>query len=204
MGTTNSTDTAKTLGVNDPDFAARIRERDPKAIEEVVSIYLPQVLRTARGAGFGQQSAEDVAHDTFVTFIETATRFEGRSHVRTWLFGILYRKIAEARRHARRDQEMDDIDEIFEQHFDSSGSWIRPPREVDAEIYSAEARHGIDSCLDQVPTNQRMAFVLREVEELETDEICKILDITRTNLGVLLHRVRNRLRECLMAKGMEP
>ncbi len=47
-----------------------------------------------------------------------------------------------------------------------------------------------------------MAFVLREVEELGTEEICKILDVTRTNLGVLLHRVRMRLRECLETKGL--
>ncbi len=48
------------------------------------------------------------------------------------------------------------------------------------------------------------AFVLREFEELGTEEICKILDLTRTNLGVLLHGVRNRLRECLETKGIEP
>ncbi len=83
---------------------------------------------------------------------------EGRSHVRSWLFGILYKKVTGARRGLRRDQEMDDIDDVFE---------------------------------------QRMAFVLREVEGMDTREICKIVEVTRTNLGVLLHRVRNRLRECL-------
>ena len=67
-----------------------------------------------------------------------------------------------------------------------------------------EVRQGIDGCLDRVPTNQRMAFVLREIEGMDTKEICKILEVTRTNLGVLLHRVRNRLRECLEAKGIEP
>ena len=46
-----------------------------------------------------------------------------------------------------------------------------------------------------------MAFVLREIEGLATPEICKILEVTRTNLGVMLYRVRNRLRECLEAKG---
>ena len=204
MEGTKTSDPERVPRVDDPDFAARIRERDASAIEEVVHIYLPQVLRTAQGAGLGPQLAEDVAQDTFVTFVETAARFEGRSHVRTWLFGILYRKIAEARRLVRRDQAMDDIDEIFEQRFNSAGGWARPPRPVDAEIYSAEVRQGIDSCLDLVPTNQRMAFVLREIEELETEEICKILDVTRTNLGVLLHRVRNRLRECLETKGIEP
>ncbi len=204
MASTTTSGAARATGVDDPGFAARIRERDAQALEEVVRRYLPQVLRAARGAGLPPQLAEDVAQDTFVTFIETAPRFEGRSHVRTWLFGILYKKIAAARRGLRRDEEMDDIEEVFEQRFDDAGSWTRPPRPVDAEVYDAEVRQGIDGCLDRVPTNQRMAFVLREIEGMDTREICKVLEVTRTNLGVLLHRVRNRLRECLEAKGIEP
>ncbi len=203
MPDTMTSGAVRATHVDDPDFAARIRERDAQALEEVVRRYLPQILRAAGGAGFARQLAEDIAQDTFVTFIETAPRFEGRSHVRTWLFGILYKKIAAARRNLGRD-EMDDIEEVFEQRFDDAGSWTRPPLPVDAEVYAAEVRQGIDGCLDRVPTNQRMAFVLREVEGMHTQEICKILEVTRTNLGVLLHRVRNRLRECLEAKGIEP
>ena len=138
MASTTTSGAARASGVDDPGFAARIRERDAQALEEVVHAYLPQVLRAARGAGLPPQLAEDVAQDTFVTFIESAPRFEGRSHVRTWLFGILYKKIAGARRGLRRDQEMDDIDDVFEQRFDSAGSWTRPPRPVDAKVYEAE------------------------------------------------------------------
>ncbi len=185
------------------DLASRLRNRDPAAVQETVRRYLPQVYRAARAAGFDQHAAEDVAQSTFATFIETAPRFEGRSHVRTWIFGILYKKIAEARRAARRDQDVDDIDEIFDQRFDAAGGWARPPRPADADVYNAETRHQIEDCLDQVPTKQRMAFVLREVEEMDSSEICNVLDVSRTNLGVLLHRVRNRLRECLEAKGVE-
>ena len=204
MADTTTSGAASATHVDDPDFAARIRERDAQALEEVVRRYLPQILRAAGGAGFAPQLAEDIAQDTFATFIETAPRFEGRSHVRTWLLGILYKKIAEARRNLGRNNEMDDIEEVFEQRFDNAGSWTRPPRPVDTQVYDAEVREGIDGCLDGVPTNQRMAFVLREVEGMDTLEICKILEVTRTNLGVLLHRVRNRLRECLEAKGIEP
>ena len=204
MADTTTSGAASATHADDPDFAARIRKRDAQALEEVVRRYLPQILRAAGGAGFARQLAEDLAQDTFVTFIETPHRFEGRSHVRTWLFGILYKKIAAARRNLRRDNEMDDIEEVFEQRFDAAGSWTRPLRPVDAEVYDAEVRQGVDGCLDRVPTNQRMAFVLREIEGMDTEEIRKILEVTRTNLGVLLHRVRNRLRECLEAKGMEP
>ena len=90
MADTTTSGAASATYVDDPDFATRIRERDAQALEEVVHRYLPQILRAAGGAGFAPQLAEDIAQDTFVTFIETAARFEGRSHVRTWLLGILH------------------------------------------------------------------------------------------------------------------
>jgi RNA polymerase sigma-70 factor (ECF subfamily) len=190
-------------GADQAALAARIREREPAAIEEVVHAYLPQILRAALGAGLDQPLAEDVTQSTFATFIESAHRFEGRSHVRTWLFGILYNKISETRRRQKRDRETDDIDEVFEQRYSSGGFWSTPPRAVDAAVFDKEVRQGIEDCLEEVPPKQRMAFVLREVEDMESDEICNILEVTRTNLGVLLHRVRNRLRECLETKGFE-
>ncbi|MEE8139084.1 MAG: sigma-70 family RNA polymerase sigma factor [Thermoanaerobaculia bacterium] len=186
----------------DPDLVARIRASDSKAIESVVNTYLNQILRAARGAGLDAHQAEEVTQETFTTFIETAHRFEGRSTVRTWLFGILYRKIQEARRGFARDGKMDDIDEVFESRFADDGSWSRPPRAADVDLQNKELRRDISGCLDAAPERQRMAFMLREVDGLDTKEICKILDVSATNLGVMLFRIRNRLRECLEAKGV--
>ncbi len=98
---------------------------------------------------------------------------------------------------------MDEIDDVVERRFDAKGSWVRPPQPVDVQLYASEIREFFEDCLEKVPTQQRMAFVLREVDELSSKEICKILNITSTNLGVLMYRVRNRLRECLEAKGVE-
>ena len=192
-----------TISVDDPQLAARIRARDPAALQAVVEAYLAQILRAARGAGLAPERAEEVTQATFTTFIEKASRFEGRSHVRTWLFGILYNKIAEERRHLSRDQQMDEIDEMIEQRFDASGKWVNPPQPVDLQLYSSEIRELFEDCLEKVPTQQRMAFGLREAEGFSSDEICKILDISHTNLGVLMYRVRNRLRECLEARGVK-
>ncbi len=97
---------------------------------------------------------------------------------------------------------MDDIDYVVEQRFDAYGSWARPPRPLEAEVYDSEVRERIQECLEAAPSQQRLAFMLREVEGFTTKEICKILEVTRTNLGVLLHRVRNHLRNCLEAKDV--
>ena len=187
---------------SDPAFVDRIRAKDPEALTEVVQKYLGQIQRAARGAGLAPHEADDVAQATFTTFIETAERFEGRSHVRTWLFGILYKTIAGRRRQRDKERRMDDIDETYESRFDDSGGWADPPRGGYEVVWSQQVAEKTAECLDEAPEKQRMAFVFREVQGLSTEEICNALDVSRTNLGVMLHRLRHRLRDCLEGKGV--
>ena len=153
-------------------------------------------------AGLAPQDAEDVTQATFATFIESAPRFEGRSSVRTWLFGILYKKIAEARRAGQRDRQNEELDEGFERRFDARGQWSTPPRPIDTVLHQKEVETEIFTCLDAAPLRQSLAFILREVEQLSTEDICHVLGVTRTNFGVMIHRIRNRVRDCLEAKGV--
>lgn len=152
--------------------------------------------------GFEADAAEDLVQDVFATFLEGLDRFEGRSQLRTWLFGILHRKALERRRVSAFEERTDPIDAVFEARFDPSGKWSRPPADLDRLLISQQAGEMIGSCMDGLPPNQRGVFELREIEEIESGEICKILGITVTNLGVLMHRARMRLRECLEAKGL--
>ncbi len=122
--------------------------------------------------------------------------------MRTWLFGILYKKIAEARRVRQRDRQMDEVDEAFERRFDTSGHWSTPSQQVDTDLHYKQVETEIFACLEAAPLRQTLAFILREVEELSTEDICNVLGITRTNLGVMLYRIRNRVRDCLEAKGV--
>jgi RNA polymerase sigma-70 factor (ECF subfamily) len=184
-------------------FLDRLKRRDAEAVNQVVHAFLPQILRAARGAGLNAQNAEDVCQNTFVTFLEKIDTFEGRSQVRTWLFGILYRKIAEMRRAAGREGTGEDIDEVMESRFKPDGMWARPPRAADSGASDADIRRHLADCLDGLTTDQRMAFVLREVEEMESQEICNTMEVSRTNLGVLLYRGRNALRECLEKKDVK-
>ncbi len=181
----------------DAGFLSRLRARDSEALHELTAAYLPQVYRAARGAGLDVHSAEDVTQNTFVTFIEKIDSFAGRSHVKTWLFGILYRKISETRRTVSRDTGYEDIDKVMESRFRIDGKWATPPRSADHRTYNEELRLHLDDCMEGLKQEQRLAFVLREVEGLTSEEICDALDVSRSNLGVLLYRGRNSLRECL-------
>ena len=97
---------------------------------------------------------------------------------------------------------MDEIDEAFEGRFDARGSWSRPPQPVDVSLYHKEVQAEIFACLDAAPPRLTLAFILREVEDMSTEDICNVLGVTRTNLGVMLHRIRNRVRDCLESKGV--
>ncbi len=182
-------------------FIDRLRRRDPDALAEAVHDHARPLIRAAKALGFAEQDAEDLVQDVFTTFLEKLETFEGRSQLRTWLFGILHRKAMERRRASIKDDRMDSIDEVFESRFDADGNWTRPPADLERLLLSKEIGEMIRGCMDGLPVNQREVFVLREVEGLDTGEICKILEVTVTNFGVLMHRARARLRECLETKG---
>lgn len=155
---------------SDGSLLTGIRSRDPQTLDAIIREYLPQIVRAARAAGLNPLEADDAAQSTFMTFLEKADTFEGRSRVRTWLFGILFRKIMEVRRAADREYEADDIDAVIERRFDANGSWIRPPQAADADFYARQVREGINDCLEITPPKQRMAFVLREIEGPDQDQ----------------------------------
>jgi RNA polymerase sigma-70 factor, ECF subfamily len=188
---------------SDPEFLDRLRRRDPAAWEAIADAYLPQLLRAGRGMGFAPDKAEDLAQTVFVTLMENIDRFEGRSHIRTFLFGIFYNKVSEHLRDKQKAEENDPIDEVMESRFDLSGKWRQAPADIELGVFGREVREMVQKCLEQVPQAQRIAFYLREVEEMKSEEICKKMAISVTNLGVMLFRARNRLRECLEKKGLK-
>ncbi len=168
----------------------------------VVREALPGLLRAARAAGLDPSLAEDAVQDAVLVFIERAADFDGRAHAAAWIHGILVHKIQEHRRRLRRTTAEDPIDAVVESRFAPDGRWSRPPAGPDGTLLQAEVRVAIGDCLEGVPDRQRLAFTLREVEGFSVAEICKILEVTANNLGVLLFRARNRLRECLEARAI--
>jgi RNA polymerase sigma-70 factor (ECF subfamily) len=181
----------------------KLRERDPDALTAIVAAHSRRLYRTARALGFDQADAEDLTQDVFVTFLATLDKFEGRSSVSTWLIGILYRKAQERRRVASRTVPHDPADAVFESWFDTSGKWKQHPAPPDERLGSREAAAGIAACLSALPAQQREVFQLRQVDELPAAEASNVLGLSITHIGVLLHRARTRLRECLGNKGWQ-
>jgi RNA polymerase sigma-70 factor (ECF subfamily) len=178
-----------------------LRARDPAALRDVVNQHARRLYRAARGMGFSAGDAEDLAQDVFVTFLETIERFEGRSEVGTWLFGILHHKAQERRRAHAREDLTDAGDEVFDGRFNADGSWREPPIPADRLVAAGQTAEALRECLAGLPDQQREVFQLRQLEELSAADVSGMIGCTINHVGVLFHRARVRLRACLEAKG---
>lgn len=183
------------------DVLAGLKRRDAVILREIVDQHARSLFRAARGLGFSTADCDDLVQDVFVTFLETLDRFEGRAQVSTWLFGILHHKVQERRRSRAREDATDPIDAVFESWFDAKGQWVAVLPPPDRLAASGQAASAIGECLDGLPPLHREIFHLRQVEELSSAEVSKIVDRTITHVGVLFHRARIRLRECLERRG---
>ena len=151
-----------------------------------------------------QTVAEDLVQDTLLAGLKARDTFQGRSSEKTWLIGILKNKILDFFRKKYREQPTDKVeitaDRVADQ-FNEKGTWKVGPAEwevnPDSQFEQQEFMEIMYQCLKDLPGRLAKLFVLREMEGLSTEKICKALDITATNSWVMLHRARAALRGCL-------
>ena len=149
-------------------------------------------------------AAEDLVQETFLAALHARKNFKGRSSVTTWLTGILKHKIIDYFRKENRNQPVEDVEPFItslDDLFDEKGKWKIGPSKWTAnptELYERkEFWRILTQCLSELSGRLAQIFRLRELEELSTEEICKVFDISATNYWVILYRARMLLRRCL-------
>ena len=147
--------------------------------------------------------AEDLVQETLLAALQAQDSFAGRSTERTWLIGILKNKLIDHLRKTCREITLDvESDDDLDALFDTASRihWRTPPSVWDNPLAALEQKQFwsvFSDCLGDLPARQAQAFTLCEIEGLDGGEACKVLGVTATNVWVLLHRARLRLRECL-------
>ncbi len=156
--------------------------------------------------------AEDAVQEALIGALKNASSFGGRAALKTWIFAILKNKIADTLRHKQRVvnassllREEDEDEDFSELLFDRKGHWQQDERPVawgnpEASLRETHFWSMFEACLERLPPKQARVFMMREFIELDVDEICVAVDLTISNLHVLLHRSRLRLRECIENK----
>jgi RNA polymerase sigma-70 factor (ECF subfamily) len=179
---------------------------DAAAFASELDTHRRYLLRVAQLQLRDPDLAEDVVQETLLAALGAQAGFTGKSSVKTWLTGILKHKIVDAIRHKQRQpiiaasfDEETDLDE-FDPLFKDNGAWDAPPADwgdPENALSRVQFFDIMQLCLDKLPPNTARVFMMREVMELESDEICKELTITANNLWVILYRARMSLRLCL-------
>jgi len=169
-----------------------------------VDLYGNYLCRFALGRMRNPQEAENIVQETFLAALSARKSFSGRSSERTWLIGILKHKIVDTFRRRYREKPVTDLTETEDEinsFFDHTGHAVRPPAQWlpdPAQLLSnKEFWLTLRTCLKKLPPAIHDAFLLREIENMDSALVCKILNITPNNLWVILHRARLQLRECL-------
>jgi len=149
-------------------------------------------------------SAEEVVQETFVAALRARDQFSGKGSEGAWLLGICKRKVIDHIRRRNRPDAASGGDlgpDPTEAMFDVKGSWKLDPRvfhgRPEESLERKEFWQAFRGCLGGLPRRQADAFSLRELEGLSTKEICKELEISTSNLWVLLHRARLQLTRCM-------
>ena len=196
---------------DDEALVERLCRADESAFRELVGRFDPGLRRMAR-LYVEERAADDVVQDAWVAVIRGIDRFEGRSSLKTWVFGIL---VNVARRRAQREGRTvpfaslgsgpdgwnGTVDlarlhnpDLGDGYWPTSPTWARDP--ADAAV-AAEARRVVMSALEEISPAQREVLTLRDLEGWSGPEVCEVLGISDVNQRTLLHRARVAIRQAL-------
>jgi RNA polymerase sigma-70 factor, ECF subfamily len=184
----------------DGELLVRLRSGDERAFVSLVERYQEQMLRLAASFVPSRAVAEEVVQDTWLALLRGLDTFEGRSSLKTWLFSILLNQARTTGTREHRSVPVADPEPAVDPaRFDVSGHWAEPPEHwteaVEGRLTAGKLADRIRELMDELPARQREVVILRDVEEMSSEEVCSVLAISDGNQRVLLHRGRSRLRQ---------
>ena len=159
--------------------------------------------------------AQDLVQETFLAAIKAREGFAGRSSERTWLFGILRNKLTDYYRLQSREVAIADLESPLPEEQGAFGTrglgkdgWVmslapKAWETPEGTLVSKEFQEVFKSCLSGLPHKIARAYLMREIDDVSSEEICKDLKVSPNNLWVMLHRARMGLRRCLEVHWFE-
>jgi RNA polymerase sigma-70 factor (ECF subfamily) len=183
---------------DDSELLSRLLAGDQQAFRTLVATY-QGAMRAVAIAIVGAAHADEVAQDAWLAAVRNLDGFQGRSSLKTWLLTITANTAKSRLRKVRRDISLDDLPaphgSLDETRFAADGHWSPAPLawhedSPEALLAEDELRQCLEKTLLSLSELQRSVLLLRERQGLELEEICNLLEVSLSNVRVLLHRAR--------------
>jgi len=191
--------TATADPANTPEILRRLRAGDADAYELLVREFGGRMLAAARRLLANEEDARDAVQEAFLSAFKAIGQFEGASQLSTWLHRIVINAALMKRRTKQRRPEMS-IESLLPQFLDDGHQRDAAVEWRDTgpnQLQAKELRAYVRECVDQLPENYRNVILLRDIEELDTQETASVLKIEPGAVKVRLHRARQALRTLL-------
>jgi len=185
----------------DADLLPRLLAGEQKAFRELVGAY-QGAMRAVAYAIVGSRHADEVVQDAWLAVVRSLGGFQGRASLKTWLLTITANTAKSRLKHNRREVLLDDLPgphgSIDDARFAADGHWLAAPfawheDSPEALLTGDELRECLEKTLTSLSELQSSVLLLRERQGLELEEICNLLEISLSNVRVLLHRARLKL-----------
>lgn len=176
---------------------------DEKIFRRVFEQHYPLMNNIARAIA-GEAIADEVIQEAWVSALRALPKFEGRSSFKVWLMRIVSN---EAKSRLRKESRMVSLDNMQDNwstdpRFDERSHWVNPTVQWEGEtpeelLSVADLQDCIDKNFKKLPENQKVALYMRGTEGLSMDELCNLLEVTPSNVRVLLHRARDKILQVI-------
>ena len=182
----------------DAELLARLLAGEQRAFRELVSTY-QGAMRAVAYAIVGSRNADEVVQDAWLAVVRNLDGFQQRASLKTWLLTITANTAKSRLKQQRREPLLDDLHaphgSVGAERFAEDGHWQTPPGQweldtPEALLAEAELRECLDKTIASLSEMQSSVLLLRERQGLEPEEICNLLDLSLSNVRVLLHRAR--------------
>ncbi|MBT7410269.1 MAG: RNA polymerase sigma factor [Methylococcales bacterium] len=173
--------------------------KDKAITRQFITFHYPQMLMIARAIA-GSVIADEVVQEAWVSIFKSLPKFQQKSALKTWIMRIVANEAKTRLKKESRSISLEGLEAVSKSpfSFDQSGSWSKPPahwhqESPDALIHQEELHDCLEKILSHLPASQRSTFILKEIGSHTLDEICNVLEVSESNVRVLLHRARTKL-----------
>ena len=183
--------------LNEPDFIFLLKSGDTSAYQQLITVYKKTVYNTCLNLLQNTEDAEDICQEVFVTVFQSIHQFKGESKLTTWVYRIAVTKSLDYVRMKKRKKRFGFMRSIFSEESNEPiydrPSFIHPG----VLLENKERTEILFRAIDQLPENQKTAFVLNKLEQLSYVEVAEVMEVTVSSVESLLFRAKQNLKKIL-------